>query len=118
MASPKAVGRFYVETTRQAAEDSASAQKAALHYMDELSEIGRAYASIWTGAQQLSLQSAFQLQNSAIAASRTLWDASAAATLSLYDEWAKTAEDGQSAILKLAAVNASLFERPAPKGAR
>lgn len=114
MASPKTVGQFYVETTRQSARTSASAQDAIAKYVDESASIGRVYFSAWSSAQQLSLQTAFQLQNSAIEAAQSLWEASARANLSLYEEWARAVAEGQSAVTRLVAAGVSIADGAAP----
>ena len=115
MASPKTVGQFYVETTRQTAKNAASAQDAFVRYADELAGVGKAYLSAWSSTQQLSLQTAFQLQNAAIQASQAMLDASAQANLSLFDEWAKAVADGQVAMTKLLATGVSMLDNAMPR---
>lgn len=118
MASPKAVGRFYVDTTHQAAKNTASAQDAAVRYMNELVGVGGTYIGIWSSAQQLSMQTAFQLQNSVVEAVQGIWDTSAKANLSLFDEWAKAVAESQSAIARLAEAGVSMLESSPPRRAR
>lgn len=118
MASPKTVGQFYVETTRQTAKSAASAQDAAVRYLDEITEIGRAYFDAWAAAQNASLQTAFQLQNSLIEAARPVADATARANLLLLDEWMKSVAIGQEAVSKLTDVSISVVESAVPTRAR
>lgn len=114
MANPKTVGRFYVDTTRQAAKNTASAQDAAARYMDELAGVGRTLFGVWSSSQQANLQTAFQLQNSLIEATGAVWNASARANLSLFEEWSKAVAESQAATARLAAAGMSMFDSPAP----
>lgn len=110
MASPKTVGQFYVETTRQSAKSAASSQDAAARYMSELAGVGLNYIAEWSNAQQANLQSAFQLQNAMIQATQTLWDASIKANESIYDEWARAVVESQAAMAKLVAAGVSMLD--------
>lgn len=118
MASPKTVGQFYVETTRQTAKSAASAQDAAVRYLDEITELGRAYFNAWTAAQNASLQTAFQLQNSVLEAARPVVDAAAKANVVLLDEWMKSVAVSQQAVSKLTEVSISIAESAMPTRAR
>ncbi len=111
MATPKTVGQFYVETSRQTAKNAASAQDAAIRYMDELAAVARTYLTQWSSAQQLSLQTAFQLQNTAIQATQAVLEASTHANLALFDEWAKAVADGQAAMERLTATGVSVLDK-------
>jgi hypothetical protein len=110
VATPKTVGQFYVETSRQTAKTAASAQDAAGRLLDEMARVSQAYYAAWTAAQNNSMQTAFQLQNAAIEASQTLSKATIQANLSLFDEWVKMVSTGQEAASKLAAASLAIAE--------
>lgn len=115
MASPKTVGQFYVETTRESAKNAASAQDAVARYMDESAAIGRTYLATWSSAQQSGLQTAFELQNAVMEAAQSVWDASVKANLSLFDEWAKAVAEGQAAMAKLVSEGTSMLDNAAAR---
>lgn len=114
MATPKTVGQFYVETTRETAKSAASAQDAAVRYLDELAGLGRAYFDVWSTAQKANLQTAFQLQNTLIQASQSMVDATTQAGFLMLDELVKVMASGQESVSRLAAATTSIGDASVP----
>jgi hypothetical protein len=114
MATPKTVGQFYVETTRETAKSAASAQDAAARYLDESAGLSRAYFNVWSAAQKANLQTAFQLQNTLVQASQAMVDATTQASFLMFDELVKVVASGQESMSKLAAATASIGDASVP----
>lgn len=76
--------------------------------IEKAAEIGRAYVDATNAAALSGLRTAFDLQGDAIAAGRTVADASIEASKQLADEWAQAVREGQAATTKLAEASAKL----------
>lgn len=114
MATPKTVGQFYVETTRETAKGAASAQNAAVRYLDELAGLSRVYFDVWSAAQKANLQTAFQLQNTLVQASQSMVDATTQASFLMFDEFVKVVTSGQESMSRLSAATTSIGDASVP----
>ena len=90
-------------------------QDAADRYLDESASISRAYFAAWSAATQAGLRTTFQLQNSAIQATRTVADAVVQANLSWFDQTAESIRKSQEATSKVVASGIGIMESALPK---
>jgi hypothetical protein len=76
--------------------------------MERVAEIGREYVEATSAAAISGLKTAFDLQGDAIAAGRSVADATIEASKQLADQWAEAVREGQAATTKLAETSAKL----------
>jgi hypothetical protein len=79
--------------------------------IEKATEAGKEYTASVSAAGLAGLSSAFELQNSAIAAGRSVTDASIAASKAFADQWTKAVREGQAQATKLAEASVQLVER-------
>ncbi len=103
------------DTMKSSTEAARIAQDAARRYMEESVTIGRTFFTAWSAGAHAALRTAFDLQNTAIQASRTMLDATNQANRSWFEQAADSIHKGQDATARLVSAGIDMVESAMPR---
>ncbi len=104
----------YSEPRKAASPDAV--QEVVRDYLDESVAFGRAWLGAWSSATRASLQAAFELQDVATKASRTLAESATQSSFAWFDQAAASLRQAQEVAGKLVAAEFDAVTSAMPNG--
>ena len=87
------------EASRRTIDGTRAAVQVTRDYLDQSAEIGRKLFDTWASGTETSLQAAFELQNTALAAGLSLLEANNSGSRAMAQQWSDAAHQAQQAAL-------------------
>jgi hypothetical protein len=92
--------RIAAEGSRRTAETAQATVQAGRRYLDQTSQLNRDLVALWSATAEAGLQTAFDVQNAAVASGQAWLDASATFTKDAYTRFADVTRQAQATTLK------------------